>query len=78
VTFGASSAPLWLGASVGPDDGTQEHSSPSSTSLSLDLTLQPGGSGAVTPYPGGSVGSYWSGGGAKPFDGAPLTTSAAA
>jgi hypothetical protein len=75
-TFGASSAPVRLSVSVGPDYIKQENSGPSAVSASLDATLQPGGGGALTPYAGGSVSSNWSLGDNRQFEGARLGTEA--
>ena len=65
-TFGGPSAPVNLSTSVGADWLQQEHSGPSTTSLSFDATLQPGGSSAVTPYAGGSVSANWLSGDSSP------------
>ena len=58
-TFGGTSAPVNLSTSLGADWLKQEHSGPSTTSVSYDATIQPGGSSAITPYAGGSVSANW-------------------
>ena len=65
-TFGGQSAPVNLSTSLGADWLQQEHSGPSTTSLSLDATLQPGGSMAITPYAGGSISANWLSGNSSP------------
>jgi hypothetical protein len=66
VTWGAKTAPVQVGTSVAGDYMKQEHGGPSQTSASLDVTLQPGGGGALTPYAGGSVSENWLSGGGAP------------
>jgi hypothetical protein len=56
--WGATNAPIRLGTSIGPD-WQKPRAGPSQWSASLDGTLQPGGSSAVTPYAGGSVSANW-------------------
>lgn len=58
-TFGGKSAPVNLSTSLGADWLKQENSGPSTTSVSYDATIQPGGSSALTPYAGGSIGANW-------------------
>jgi len=70
LTWGGNSAPAKINTSLGADYMKQEKSGPSQTSASLDVTAQPGGSSAFTPYAGGSVSENWSGGSAKQWDGA--------
>ena len=66
LTFGATHDPLRLGASLGGDYQKQENGGPSQFNVSTDVTVQPGGSGAVTPYVGGSVGANWMSGSGAP------------
>ena len=72
ATWGGKSAPVKLGTSAGVDYTKQEKSGPSQTSLGADVTLQPGGSGSLVPYAGGSISSNWSGGDAKQWTGAKM------
>lgn len=72
LTAGGKKAPLQVNSSVGVDWTKQDNNGPSQTSLSYDAVVQPGGSGTVTPYLGGSVGANWSGGSNKQWDGAKL------
>lgn len=72
LTFGGKQAPLQLNTSLGADWIKQENNGPSTTSLSYDATTQPGGSGSLMPYVGGSVSANWSGGNNKQWDGAKL------
>ena len=72
LTWGGNSAPAKVSTSLGADYTKQENSGPSQTSVSLDVTAQPGGSSALTPYAGGSTSANWSGGDAKQWNGAKL------
>lgn len=66
LTWGQKTDPVQLGTSLAADYQKQENGGPSQTSGSLDVTLQPGGGGAVTPYAGGSVSENWLSGGGAP------------
>jgi hypothetical protein len=57
--FGATQSPVRLGSSVAGDFQKQENGGPRQWDASVDVTLQPGGSSAVTPYAGGSVSANW-------------------
>jgi hypothetical protein len=57
--WGATNAPIRLGTSLGGDWQKQENSGPTQWSLSYDVTLQPGGESAITPYAGGSISANW-------------------
>ena len=72
LTAGGKKAPVKINTSLGLDYTKQDNGGPSQTSLSYDAVLQPGGSGTLTPYAGGSVGANWSGGSNKQWDGAKL------
>ena len=72
ATFGGNAAPMKVSLSPGVDYLKQETGGPSQTSLSLDASLQPGGSSSVTPYVGASASENWSGGSGKMWDGAKL------
>jgi hypothetical protein len=72
TTFGSKTDPINLSAAPSLDYLKQEQGGPSQTTLSLDLDVQPGGSGTVTPYAGLSAGANWSGGSAKQWEGARL------
>jgi hypothetical protein len=72
LTWGSSTAPAKLNTSFGADYMKQENGGPSQTSVSTDVTLQPGGSSAFTPYAGGSASANWSGGSASQWSGARL------
>ena len=69
ANWGASSAPVKLGTSAG-FDYTKQDVGPSQSSLSADVTLQPGGAASVVPYAGGSVSANWSGTDYKQWTGA--------
>jgi hypothetical protein len=66
VTWGAKKDPVQVATSAALDYQKQENGGPSQTSTSVDVTLQPGGGGSVTPYVGGSVGANWLSGGGAP------------
>ena len=72
LTWGGNSAPIKVNTSGGADYTKQDNGGPSQTSAGLDVTLQPGGSSALTPYAGGSTSANWSGGNAKQWEGARL------
>jgi hypothetical protein len=72
LTWGGSSAPAKLNTSFGADYMKQENGGPSQTSVSTDVTVQPGGSSAFTPYAGGSASANWSGGSASQWRGSRL------
>ena len=71
-TIAGSSGPIELTAAPSFDYLKQENGGPAQESLSLDLALQPGGSGTVTPYIGASAGANWSSGSGKQWDGTKL------
>src|SRR5689334_1238549 len=71
-TIAGKSSVLALSASPSFDYMKQEKGGPSQESVTLDLALQPGGSGTVTPYVGGSAGANWSSGSNKQWDGTKL------
>ena len=66
LTWGREEQPVRLGTSLGADYQKAEHGGSSQTSASLDLTLQPGGGGRLTPYAGGSVSANRLAGGGSP------------
>jgi hypothetical protein len=72
LTWGGSHAPAKLNTSFGADYMKQENGGPSQTSLATDVTVQPGGNSAFTPYAGGSASANWSGGSASQWSGAKL------
>jgi hypothetical protein len=72
ATWGAQSAPVKVATSGALDYTKQDNGGPSQTSLSTDVTLQPGGGGSLIPYAGGSIGANWSGGDQKQWTGAKL------
>ncbi len=72
VTWGGTQAPINVGTSLGVDHTRQENGGPTQTSGTFDLTLQPGGSGTLVPYVGGSASANWSGGEAAQWQGARL------
>jgi hypothetical protein len=59
VTLGAKQQPVRLSPSIGADWTQQESSGPSTTSVGLDVHVQPGGDSPLTPYVGGSVSANW-------------------
>jgi hypothetical protein len=61
-----------LSAAPSFDYFKQENSGPAQETLSLDLDLQPGGNGTITPYVGASAGANWSSGTNKQWDGTKL------
>jgi hypothetical protein len=71
-TIAGKSSLFELTASPSFDYMKQENGGPSQESVTLDLALQPGGSGTVTPYVGGSGGANWSSGSNKQWDGTKL------
>jgi hypothetical protein len=71
-TIAGKSSVIALTASPSFDYMKQEKGGPSQESVTLDLALQPGGSGTVTPYVGGSAGANWSSGSNKQWDGTKL------
>ena len=77
-TFGSSKAPAQLSVSPGFDYLKQEHSGPSQESVSLDVDVQPGGAGSVTPYAGASASDNWSSGTGKQWSGGKLGLETAA
>jgi hypothetical protein len=72
VTFGSSASPVKVSASPGFDYMKQEDGGPSQEILSLDVSLQPGGSSTITPYLGGSASANWSSGTGKQWAGSKL------
>ena len=69
ATFGGKSSPININLSPSIDYVKQQHGGPSQTSLTADVSIQPGGGGSFTPYVGVSAGSNWSGGDAKQWNG---------
>src|SRR4051812_16694853 len=61
LTWGAKSAPVRPAASLGAD-WVKPSSGPSTTSVSLDGTVNLGGGGSVTPFLGASASENWSSG----------------
>jgi hypothetical protein len=61
-------------ASVSPgfDFAKQEDGGPAQESVTLDVTVQPGGSSSITPYVGVSASANWSGGSNKQWEGTRL------
>jgi hypothetical protein len=59
TSWGSKQAPVQLSTSEGVDWTQQENDGPSTTSLGLDVNIQPGGGGVLTPYVGGSVSANW-------------------
>jgi hypothetical protein len=59
LTLGSKQQPVRLSPSLGVDWSQQEDSGPSTTSVGLDVNLQPGGDSQLTPYAGGSVSANW-------------------
>ena len=57
--WGGAHAAIKLGTSLGGDFQRQSSTATNQWSVSYDATLQPGGTGAVTPYAGGSVSANW-------------------
>src|SRR4051812_47934009 len=66
ATWGAQTAPVQLGTSLGFDWMKQESGGPNTYSVTYDATLQPGGNSTVTPYAGGEVSANWLRGGGAP------------
>ena len=59
LTWGSQQSPVRLNTALAGDYQRQENRGQSQTDVSYDMTLQPGGNGAVTPYVGGSVSANW-------------------
>ena len=59
VTLGAKGQAVRFSPSLGVDWTRQEESGPSTTSVGLDVNVQPGGDSPLTPYAGGSVSANW-------------------
>ena len=59
VTLGSKQQAVRLSPSLGADWIKQENSGPSTTSVGLDVNVQPGGDSPLTPYAGGSVSANW-------------------
>ena len=59
TNWGSKQAPVQFSSSEGLDWTKQENDGPSTTSLGLDLSIQPGGGGVFTPYAGGGVSANW-------------------
>jgi len=72
TTFGGKTSPIAVSTAPSIDYLKQENGGPSQTIISLDVDVQPGGSGTVVPYAGLSAGANWSGGSGKMWDGAKL------
>ena len=71
-TFGPTSAPLRLSLSPSFDYLKQQSSGPSQEILSIDASVQPGGSSTITPYVGASASANWSSGSGKQWEGSKL------
>jgi hypothetical protein len=71
-TFGPTSAPLRVSLSPSLDYLKQQSSGPSQETLSVDASVQPGGSSTITPYVGASAGANWSSGAGKQWEGTKL------
>jgi hypothetical protein len=69
ITWGGSSSPIKITVSPGYDYMKQS-SGPSTSSVGLDITAQPGGSSSLSPYAGGSISENWSMGDDKAWSGA--------
>ena len=59
LTLGSKQQPVRLSPSLGGDWMQQSNSGPSTTSVGLDVNVQPGGDSPLTPYAGGSVSANW-------------------
>jgi hypothetical protein len=59
LTLGSKQQPVRLSPSLGVDWTQQEKSGPNTTTVALDVNLQPGGDSQLTPYAGGSVSANW-------------------
>ena len=59
LTLGSKEQAVRLSPSLGADWMQQQNSGPSTTSVGLDVNLQPGGDSPLTPYAGGSVSANW-------------------
>src|SRR5215208_3545802 len=59
LTLGSTKQPVRLSPSLGADWMQQSNSGPSTTSVGLDVNVQPGGDSPLTPYAGGSVSANW-------------------
>jgi hypothetical protein len=59
LTLGSKEQTVRLSPSLGVDWTQQEESGPSTTSVGLDVNLQPGGDSQLTPYAGGSISVNW-------------------
>jgi len=59
LTLGSKQQAVRLSPSLGVDWSRQEESGPSTTSVGLDVNVQPGGDSQLTPYAGGSVSANW-------------------
>lgn len=59
VTLGSKEQAVQLSPSLGVDWTKGEESGPSTTSVGLDVNVQPGGDSPLTPYAGGSVSANW-------------------
>jgi len=71
-TIAGKSSLVALSAAPSFDYLKQENGGPAQETVSLDLDLQPGGNGTVTPYVGASAGANWSSGSNKQWDGTKL------
>jgi hypothetical protein len=76
-TIAGKSSLIAISAAPSFDYLKQENGGPAQEALSLDLDLQPGGTGMVTPYVGASAGANWSSGSGKQWDGTKLGLEAA-
>jgi len=59
VTLGSKDQAVRLSPSLGADWMQQSNSGPNTTSVGLDVSVQPGGDSPLTPYAGGSVSANW-------------------
>jgi hypothetical protein len=59
LTLGSKAQPVRFSPSLGADWTQQSNSGPNTTSVGLDVNVQPGGDSPVTPYAGGSVSANW-------------------
>ena len=59
LTLGSKEQPVRFSPSLGADWMQQSNSGPSTTSVGLDVNVQPGGDSPLTPYAGGSVSANW-------------------
>jgi hypothetical protein len=70
LTFGGSTAPIQVNTSLAGDYLKQSQGGPGTAILGYDLTFQPGGNNAITPYAGAGASLNWSTGDNKSWEGA--------